>query len=85
MGLIRGIVLGHDADVARVQLATEVEHAQLTQAEMSWFEGAHLLQWQGRDALPEILMPSRDAFAWVEKFYGERLAPYAVLKLQEGA
>ena len=61
------------------------ERAQLTQAEMSWFEGAHLRRWQGQDALPEILMPNRDSLAWAQKFYGARLAPYAVLKLQEGA
>ena len=59
------------------------EQALLSKAEMAWFRGSGLLYRAGE--LPEIYMPNQESFNWVTKFYGARLAPYAVLKLQEGA
>ena len=57
------------------------ERALLTQSEMVWFKDAWWKTTAGQS--PEILMPDRESLAWAQKFYGERLAPYAVLKLQE--
>ena len=74
----------HESPTRLLPMIRELcENAQLTHAEMAWFEGASLVRW--KHELPEIVMPDRESLSWAQKFYGERLAPYAVLKLQEGA